>query len=107
MSTAVTWARVLVSSRPMVARPEPAPISTYRPEPDEAKRALGGAIGLLRTGDVITIDARKRRIDVVLSAAELKRRSKSWKPRPAYTKRGVLAKYARSVSSASKGAITN
>jgi dihydroxy-acid dehydratase len=68
--------------------------------------ALGGAIGLLKTGDVITIDARKRSIDVQLSAAELKRRHKAWKPRRPYTERGVLAKYARSVSSASKGAIT-
>ena len=69
--------------------------------------ALGGAIGLLKTGDVITIDARKRRIEVQLSAAELKRRRKSWKARRPYTERGVLAKYARSVSSASNGAITN
>ena len=69
--------------------------------------ALGGAIGLLRTGDVITIDAAKRSIDVQLSAAELKRRRKAWKARRPYTERGVLAKYARSVSSASKGAITN
>jgi dihydroxy-acid dehydratase len=68
--------------------------------------AQGGAIGLLKTGDLITIDARKRSIDVQLSAAELKRRQKAWKPRRPYTKRGVLAKYARSVSSASKGAIT-
>ena len=69
--------------------------------------ALGGAIGLLKTGDVITFDARKRRIEVQLSAAELKRRRKSWKARRPYTERGVLAKYARSVSSASNGAITN
>jgi len=69
--------------------------------------ALGGAIGLPRTGDVITIDAARRCIDVLLSAAELKRRRKAWKARRPYTERGVLAKYARSVSSASKGAITN
>jgi dihydroxy-acid dehydratase len=68
--------------------------------------ALGGPIGLLRTGDVISIDAKKRRMDVLLSAAELKRRKKAWKARKPYTDRGVLAKYARSVSSASKGAIT-
>ncbi len=68
--------------------------------------ALGGAIGLLRNGDVITIDAVKRRIEVTLSAAELKRRRKAWRaPRP-YATRGVLAKYARSVSSASRGAVT-
>jgi dihydroxy-acid dehydratase len=68
--------------------------------------ALGGAIGLLETGDLITIDAKKRLIEVQLSAAELKRRRKAWKPRRPYTERGVLAKYARTVSSASKGAIT-
>ena len=68
--------------------------------------ALGGAIGLLQSGDVITIDAKKRSIEVHLSAAELKRRHKAWKPRRPYTERGVLAKYARTVSSASKGAIT-
>jgi dihydroxy-acid dehydratase len=69
--------------------------------------ALGGAIGLLRTGDVITIDAARRAIEVRLSAAELKRRRKAWKARRPYTVRGVLGKYARTVSSASKGAITN
>lgn len=68
--------------------------------------ALGGPIGLLRDGDLITIDAVKRRIEVKVSAAEIKRRQKSWRaPRP-YAKRGVLAKYARSVSSASRGAVT-
>jgi dihydroxy-acid dehydratase len=68
--------------------------------------ALGGAIGLLRNGDVITIDAVKRRIEVKLTAAELARRKKAWrKPRP-YVTSGVLAKYARSVSSASDGAVT-
>jgi dihydroxy-acid dehydratase len=68
--------------------------------------ALAGPIGLLRTGDVISIDARKRRIDVALSDAELKRRKKAWKPRKPYADRGVLMKYAGSVTSASLGAIT-
>ena len=68
--------------------------------------ALGGPIGLLRSGDVITIDARQRRITVALSAAELKRRARAWRaPRP-YTVRGVLGRYARVVSSASRGAVT-
>ena len=67
---------------------------------------MGGPIGLLRTGDRITIDARRRAIDVDVSAAELKRRARTWKPRRPFTERGVLAKYARVVSSASKGAIT-
>ena len=68
--------------------------------------AVGGPIALLRNGDRLTIDAEKRRIDVDLGAAELKRRSKTWKPPRPFTTRGVLAKYARVVSSASLGAIT-
>ncbi len=68
--------------------------------------ALGGPIGLLRNGDLITIDAVKRRIEVRLSAAELRRRRKLWRaPRP-YARRGVLAKYAHTVASASRGAVT-
>ncbi|MET0291055.1 MAG: dihydroxy-acid dehydratase, partial [Steroidobacteraceae bacterium] len=51
--------------------------------------AVGGPIGLLQTGDRITIDARRRAIDVDVSAAELKRRLKAWKPRRPYTERGV------------------
>ena len=69
--------------------------------------ALGGAIGLLRNGDLITIDAQRRKIDVALSAAELSKRRKSWRPRTPYASKGVLAKYARNVSSASKGAVTD
>jgi dihydroxy-acid dehydratase len=69
--------------------------------------AVGGAIGLLRSGDVVTIDAVKRRIEVAVSAAELKRRRKAWRPRAPYATAGVLAKYARSVSSASEGAVTD
>jgi dihydroxy-acid dehydratase len=68
--------------------------------------AVGGAIGLLRNGDPIVIDAVKRRIDVDLTAAELRNRRKAWKPRKPYTTSGVLAKYARLVESASVGAIT-
>jgi dihydroxy-acid dehydratase len=69
--------------------------------------AVGGPIGLLRDGDRIMIDAVRRRMEVELSAAELKRRSKAWRaPRP-YARKGVLAKYARTVSSASLGAVTD
>jgi dihydroxy-acid dehydratase len=68
--------------------------------------AEGGPIGALRSGDTIVIDIKKRRLDVELSAAELKRRLKAVKqPRPRYTS-GVMAKYARLVSSASDGAVT-
>jgi dihydroxy-acid dehydratase len=69
--------------------------------------AAGGPIGLLRSGDRIGIDAVRRRIDVDVPAAELKRRArKRRQPRP-YATSGVLAKYARSVSSASTGAVTD
>jgi dihydroxy-acid dehydratase len=69
--------------------------------------AVGGPLALLRTGDAITIDAQRRTIEVALSAAELRRRRNAWKaPRP-YARRGALAKYARSVSSASLGAVTD
>lgn len=69
--------------------------------------AVGGAIGLLKNGDQITIDAEKRLLHVDLSDAELKKRRKAWKaPKPPYT-RGVLAKYAKLVSTASIGAVTD
>ena len=68
--------------------------------------ADGGPIAALKTGDTIVIDIKKRRLDVELSAAELKRRLKAVKrPKPRYTS-GVMAKYARLVSSASEGAVT-
>ena len=66
----------------------------------------GGPIAALKNGDTIVIDITKRRLDVELSPAELKRRLKAVKhPKPRYTW-GVLAKYARLVSSASDGAVT-
>jgi dihydroxy-acid dehydratase len=68
--------------------------------------AVGGPIGLLRNGDVVTIDAVKRTIHADLSAAELRRRRAAWKPRKPYATAGVLAKYAFLVGSASTGAVT-
>jgi dihydroxy-acid dehydratase len=67
--------------------------------------AVGGPIGLLRSGDRISIDALKREIRVELPAAELRRRRSAWKPRPRALG-GVLAKYAHLVGSASRGAVT-
>ena len=68
--------------------------------------AEGGPIAALRNGDTIVIDIKKRKLNVELSAAEIKKRLKSAKrPKPRYTW-GVLAKYARLVSSASDGAVT-
>jgi dihydroxy-acid dehydratase len=69
--------------------------------------AVGGPIALIKNGDIITIDAEKRQVNVKLSATELKKRAVLWKqPKPKY-KRGVLAKYAKLVSSASLGAVTD
>ncbi|HKQ63831.1 MAG TPA: dihydroxy-acid dehydratase [Methylomirabilota bacterium] len=68
--------------------------------------AEGGPIAALRSGDIIVIDIKKRKLDVELSAAEIKKRLKGVKrPKPRYTW-GVLAKYARLVGSASDGAVT-
>ena len=68
--------------------------------------AVGGPIGLVRNGDRIVIDARRRTLEVALPAAELKRRRAAWKPPRPYAAHGVLAKYARLVGSASQGAVT-
>ena len=69
--------------------------------------AVGGPIGLIKTGDRITIDAKSRTLTSDISQAEFTRRKAQWKaPKPKY-KRGVLAKYAALVSSASTGAITD
>jgi len=69
--------------------------------------SVGGPLALLRNGDPITIDAERRAIDVKLTASELKRRRAALKPRKPYATSGVLAKYARAVSSASLGAVTD
>jgi dihydroxy-acid dehydratase len=69
--------------------------------------AVGGPIALLRNGDRVSIDAVRRRIDVDLPAAELRRRARKLRPRKPYAAHGVLAKYARAVSSASLGAVTD
>jgi dihydroxy-acid dehydratase len=69
--------------------------------------AEGGMIGLLKSGDKIVIDAEKRKLDVKLTKAEITKRRKAWKaPKERYT-RGVLAKYAKLVSSAHLGAVTD
>jgi dihydroxy-acid dehydratase len=68
---------------------------------------VGGPIAVIKNGDPITIDAEKRQITLNVPAKELATRLKAWKqPKPRYT-RGVLAKYARLVSSASQGAVTD
>ena len=67
----------------------------------------GGLLALVKRGDSITIDAERRQVTLGVSAKELAKRRKAWrKPRPRYTK-GVLAKYASAVTSASFGAVTD
>ena len=68
--------------------------------------ALGGPIGLLRSGDRIVIDAVRREIRVELPARELRGRRAAWKPARPYAHGGALAKYAALVGSASHGAVT-
>ncbi|HXR06842.1 MAG TPA: dihydroxy-acid dehydratase, partial [Candidatus Acidoferrum sp.] len=69
--------------------------------------SLGGPLALVKEGDKIVIDAGKRQINLRVSAAEMKARRRTWKPlKPRYT-RGVLAKYASHVTSASHGAVTD
>ena len=69
--------------------------------------AVGGPIGLLENGDTITIDAEANALAVDLDESELSRRRASWQMEKETPNRGVLAKYARSVSSASRGAVTD
>jgi len=66
---------------------------------------VGGPIGLVEEGDTIALDVDARRLDVEVSEADLASRRRNWKaPEPRY-ERGALAKYARLVSSASRGAV--
>jgi dihydroxy-acid dehydratase len=67
----------------------------------------GGVIALVKDGDPITIDAKNRQVNLEVPQAEIKRRAAQWRrPAPRYTS-GVLAKYAKSVSSAHLGAVTD
>jgi dihydroxy-acid dehydratase len=67
----------------------------------------GGPLAIVENGDVITIDAERRTIDLHVSQGEIRTRLKSWKrPKPRY-RRGVLAKYAAQVTTASLGAVTD
>ncbi|CAK9106914.1 unnamed protein product [Durusdinium trenchii] len=68
---------------------------------------VGGPIALLRNGDKITVDAEKLQLTVDLSEEELKSRKDAWKQPPLPVKTGYLAKYARLVSSASLGCLTD
>ncbi|XOV90427.1 MAG: dihydroxy-acid dehydratase [Pseudomonadota bacterium] len=67
----------------------------------------GGPIALLEDGDPIAIDAEAATIKVLVDDAEMARRKANWQPPAPYAERGLLAKYARLVSSASEGAVTD
>ena len=67
----------------------------------------GGPLAIVKSGDIITIDAERRTIDLRVSQGEIRTRLKSWhRPKPRY-RRGVLAKYAAHVTTASLGAVTD
>ena len=71
------------------------------------RRRSAGPIGLLRDGDLITIDAVAGTIDVALSDAELAERRRAWTPRRNDYQSGTLWKYAQTVGDAEKGAVTH
>ncbi|HEY7317403.1 MAG TPA: dihydroxy-acid dehydratase [Candidatus Binatia bacterium] len=68
--------------------------------------AVGGAIAIVRNEDTIVFDVKNRRLDVELSEAEINARLSQWKPMKPRYESGVMAKYAKLVSSASEGAVT-
>lgn len=69
--------------------------------------AVGGPIGLIQDGDIVVMDVEKRILNVEVDEEEMNKRKQNWTPMPSQYSRGVLAKYARLVSSASKGAVTS
>ena len=66
----------------------------------------GGPIAVVHDGDTVTIDVDSRTLELEISAEELAHRLTEWTPPEPRASNGVLAKYARSVSSASRGAVT-
>jgi len=69
--------------------------------------AVGGALALVREGEAVTIDAERHLLQLEVAEPEIARRRAAWKPPLPRYRRGVLAKYARLVSSASEGAVTD
>jgi dihydroxy-acid dehydratase len=67
----------------------------------------GGLLALIENGDRITIDAVSRTLNLDLSEGEIEARRNKWTPPPLRAKRGTLFKYARCVSSASEGCVTD
>ncbi len=69
--------------------------------------AVGGPISAVRDGDIVSFDVARRRLDLEISEGELKSRLAQWKERPPRYANGVMAKYARVVGSAARGAVTD
>jgi dihydroxy-acid dehydratase len=69
--------------------------------------ALGGPLALVQDGDSITIDATRSELTLAVPPREIERRRRKWRAPEPYSTRGVLAKYAELVSSASLGAVTD
>ena len=69
--------------------------------------ATGGLLGLVHEGDSVTVDAEARKLTLNVSEEEVAERRRGWTPPAPRFTRGVLAKYARVVSTASKGAVTD
>lgn len=67
----------------------------------------GGPIALIRTGDVITMDAGKNELSVAVNDAEMTKRQAAWKMPPYKATRGTLFKYIKSVKNASEGCVTD
>jgi dihydroxy-acid dehydratase len=67
----------------------------------------GGPIAFVRDGDRIQIDVPTKRLDVLVDESTMAERRRGWKPNPPRYTSGVLAKFARLVQGADKGAITN
>ncbi|MFP4610070.1 MAG: dihydroxy-acid dehydratase [Thiohalophilus sp.] len=67
----------------------------------------GGPLGLIQNGDVITIDAETRRLDVDVSDAEMEQRRQAWVMPPYIARRGTLFKYVKTVKDASHGCVTD
>lgn len=67
--------------------------------------AVGGPIALVKNGDMISIDIPARKIDLLVDAAEMEMRKKSWIAPEPKIKSGILARYRNSVTSASKGSV--
>ena len=69
--------------------------------------AVGGNIGLVQGGDTIRMNVETRELSVLVSDEELERRRETWQAPASRYERGVMAKYARLVGSASQGAVTS